>query len=267
MNDLPVLPESESGKEPLVVAIQAAREAGGILKQRFSQKKQIENKGRRNLVTEIDLLSEKTIVDILAQEYPDHSILCEESGKTENSSRYRWIIDPLDGTTNYAFGVPMFCVSIALTFDDEAVVSVIYDPLKDELFRAENGKGAFLNDVPVSVTRNRGLGMTLIGFDMGYDDAMSRDMLSRANGLWSPDISFRLIGSAALGLTYVAGGRLDIYFHRSIYPWDIAAATLLVREAGGEVKNWEGDRATVWDSNIIACGDFHEHRELIGVLM
>ena len=263
MNDLP---QSLSGQNVLTIATQAAREAGAILKEYYSQDKQIESKGNRNLVTEADLRSEKCILKILQAEYPGHSILCEESGQNETASEYRWIIDPLDGTTNYAFGIPNFCVSIALTFNDDVLLGVLYDPLKDELFRAQKGSGAFLNDSPISVANERGLGMTLIGFDLGYDDTASKEMISMANELWSARTTFRLMGSAALGIIYVACGRLDLYFHRSLYPWDIAAAILLLREAGGEITDWEGKPATVWSKQIIACSNFNEHQGLIDAL-
>ena len=249
------------------MAIRLAREAGAILKEYYSREKRIESKGNRNLVTEVDLRSEKCILKIIHDEYPEHSILCEESGENEAASEYRWIIDPLDGTTNYAFGIGHFCVSIALTRNDEVLLGVIYDPLKDELFRAQKGVGAFLNDSPISVANKRGIGMTLIGFDLGYDDTASKEMISTASDLWSAQTTFRLMGSAALGITYVACGRLDLYFHRSLYSWDIAAAILLLREADGELTDWEGKPATVWNKQVIACGDFSEHRDLIAALL
>ncbi len=263
MNDLPL---AQSGESAQTVAMRAAREAGAILKEFYYKDKQIESKGNRNLVTEVDFRSEKCILDILSAEFPDHSILCEESGKTEKVSEYRWIVDPLDGTTNYAFGIPNFCVSIALTHNDEIVLGIIYEPLHDEFFCAQKGKGAYLNDSPISVAHQRGLGMAIIGFDLGYDDIASKEMLALSNGLWSPKTTFRLIGSAALGITYVACGRLDIYFHRSLYPWDTAAAILLVREAGGEVIRPNGESATVWDKQVIAYSDKHEHQSVIASL-
>ncbi len=260
------LPSSRSGRDPLEIATQAAKESGAILRDHHYREKQIESKGKRNLVTEVDLLSEKNILGILQKEFPEHSILCEESGKNEKSSEYQWIVDPLDGTTNYAFGIGHFCVSIALARNDEALLGVIYDPLKDELFRAQKGKGAFLNDSPISVAHRRDLQTKVIGFDLGYSDTESKKMLSRATELWYPEITFRLMGSAALGITYVACGRMDMYFHRCIYPWDIAAAVLLIREAGGEITDWEGNPATVRNNQVIACSDFSEHQDLIAAL-
>ncbi len=266
MNDPVNLPLSRSGKDALAIATQAARDAGSIQKEYFYQDKQIENKGNRNLVTEVDILSEKSILNSIREEYPDHSILCEESGETENTSEFRWIIDPLDGTTNYAFGIPIFCVSIGLIHNDEVLLGVVYDPMRDELFQAQKGQGAWLNGTSISVSSERNLQTTLIGFDLGYDDTRSKEMLSRANAIWTSETAFRLIGSAALGMTYVACGRMDVYFHRRIYPWDIAAAILMVREAGGEVIRSNGELASVWDESIIACSDVNRQVALIETL-
>lgn len=263
MNDLPL---SRTGQDPLEVAVRAAREAGDILREYYYRSKQIQSKGKRNLVTEADLLSEQKVINILSAEYPDHGILGEESGQSEQSSEFLWVIDPLDGTTNYTFGIPVFCVSIGLTWQNELVQGVIYDPLRDELFRAQRGGGAFLNDSPIRVARRRDLQTILIGFDLGYDDTQSREMLAGAGRLWSPETALRLIGSAALGITYVACGRLDLYFHRSIYPWDIASAVLLIREAGGEIIDWKGDPATIWSSQVIAAGDLGAYGSILDAL-
>lgn len=266
MSDPVNFPLSRSGKDALVIATQAAQDAGSIQKECFYQDKQIESKGNRNLVTEVDLLSEKSILNNIRDEYPDHSILCEESGETENTSEFRWIIDPLDGTTNYAFGIPIFCVSIGLIHNDDVLLGVVYDPMRDELFQAQKGKGAWLNGTPISVSSERNIKTTLIGFDLGYDDTKSKEMLSRANSAWNSEVAFRLIGSAALGMTYVACGRMDLYFHRRVYPWDIAAAILMVREAGGEVIRSNGEPANVWDTKIIACSDVNRQASLIETL-
>ncbi|PIU56506.1 MAG: inositol monophosphatase [Chloroflexi bacterium CG07_land_8_20_14_0_80_51_10] len=262
----PDLSLSQSGKEPLVIASQAIREAGAILKSHFWQEKKIQSKGRRNLVTDIDLLTEQHILSLLNDEYPNHSTLGEESGKTEGTSDYCWVIDPLDGTTNYVYGIPIFAVSLGLTYKDEVVLGMVYDPLRDELFWAQKGREAFLNDSPISVAGERNLQTTIIGLDLGYDDTKTRDMLLRVNGFWSGEKGLRLIGSAALGLAYVACGRLDIYLHPRIYPWDIAAGILLIREAGGEVTDWQGKPATIWSDKIFACGDISEHQTVRAVL-
>lgn len=261
-SDIGDLPLSRSGKDALAVATQAAKEAGSILKNHFTQKKNIQSKGKRNLVTDVDLLAEQHILHLLGNEYPDHATLCEESGKAEGTSDYCWIIDPLDGTTNYAYGIPFFTTAIALTSNNEILLGMIYDPLRDEMFWAQKGKGAFLNDSPIAVPRERDYRTTIIGLDLGYDDAKTRQALSEINGFWSAEKALRLIGSAALGLAYVACGRLDIYLHPSIYPWDIAGGILIIREAGGEVTDWQGDPATIWSDKVIAGSGISAHQAL-----
>jgi len=261
-----LLPRSVSGQSSLDIAVKAAKEAGAILKDRFSRSNRIESKGKRNLVTESDLLAEQSVLSTIREAFPDHNILCEESGNADTESDYRWIVDPLDGTTNYAFGIPIFCTSVALTLRDEVMVGVVYDPLRDELFTAQRGQGAFLNDEPIRVAGSRNLQTTVIGLDLGYDDSRTRQMLSRVTGFWSPEITFRLIGSAALGLTYVACGRIDMYLHRSIYPWDIASAILLVREAGGEVTDWQGHPATVWNKSVFGRSDCQSYQHILDAL-
>ncbi|MBT9163621.1 MAG: Inositol-1-monophosphatase [Chloroflexi bacterium] len=257
-------PLSRTGKEALLVASHAVREAGAILKSRFSQEKKVQSKGKRNLATDIDLLAEKRISELLRDEYPDHRILGEELGETEGTSDYCWIIDPLDGTTNYAYGIPFFAVSLGLTCKDEIILGIVYDPMRDELFWALKGRGAFLNDSAIGIASTRIPHTTVIGFDLGYNDARTREMLSRINAFWSGEMVLRLMGSAALGLAYVACGRMDIYLHLSIYPWDMAGGILLIREAGGEVSDWQGNPATVWDDKIIASGTAGERCALLG---
>jgi len=257
-------PLSQNGNEVLLVASRAAREAGAIIKDHFSQEKRVQSKGKRNFATDVDLLAEQTIIGILKEEYPDHRILAEESGEGGGTSDYCWIIDPLDGTTNYAYGIPFVAVSLGLTYKDEVILGMIYDPMRDELFRAQKDKGAFLNDSAIRIISKEIPDTTVIGFDLGYNDARTREMLSCINTSWSEEMVLRLMGSAVLGLAYVACGRLDIYVHASIYPWDMAAGILLIREAGGEVTDWEGNPATVWDAKIIGGGIAGERCALLG---
>lgn len=266
MSPAPDFPLSRTGRDAATVASDAAEGAGAILLDLLHKEKGVTTKGRRNLVTQADLEAERHILDLIRREFPSHGILSEESGGSKSPSEYRWIVDPLDGTTNYAFGIPFFTVSIALLHHDDVLVGVIHDPVRGETFRAEKGRGAFLNGRRISVAREREFDVTIIGFDLGYDDARTREMLSLARDLWSGGVTFRLTGSAALGMTYVACGRMDIYFHRRIYPWDIAAAMLLVREAGGAVTDWRGVPASVWEPSVIACGNEEKHRDLISAL-
>ena len=243
---------SRSGKTPLEVATKAAKKAGKILVDHFGSTTVIKQKSRGNLVTEVDALSEKLILDLLRVEYPNHRVLSEETNSSTTVEGYTWIVDPLDGTNNYVFGVPHFCVNIALAENHEILLGLTYDPMKKELFHAEKGHGAHLNGKPLQVSQVPVLEDSLVGFDLGYNDAEAKLLLSAANKLWGRVHCMRMMGSAALGLAYVACGRMSLYFHRYIYPWDIASGILLIREAGGDVVDWEGKRASVASQKVVA---------------
>ena len=246
------LPLSRSGKEAPDVAATAAREAGEILKAHFREERQVQYKGRANIVTDVDLRVENSLKSLLQSEYPDHGILSEESEPLRGDSNYSWIVDPLDGTNNYSFGIPFFSTVIALTKGDDVLLGIIYDPLRDELFSAQKGKEAFLNNNPICVSRKTTVQESLIGLDLGYVDEEGKKILEFITGLWPNMYAFRIMGSAALGMAYAACGRLDVYFHLLIYPWELASGQLLVAEAGGVTTDWEGRPLTTGESSIIA---------------
>jgi len=250
MVDLP-LDKSVSGAYQ--VAVQAVKEAGNIIMAHFPGEKRISYKeGRSNIVTDVDILVEGKIAALLQREYPDFGIMTEESADIAGDSSYTWIIDPIDGTRNYAYGIPHFCVAVALARGEELLLGVIYDPVREELFRAEKGQGAFLNDSPISVSTKTSLGESLIGFDMGYDVEIGQEILGVASALWPGVVSVRVMGSAALGLAYTACGRLDLYIHLSLYPWDLASGMLLVGEAGGVVTELDGQPVGIYSKSVIA---------------
>jgi len=246
------LPVARSGKNALEVASTAAQKAGEILLSHFGSKRQIKHKSQGNLVTDADMLSEKLIIDFLKREYPDFGILSEESNSSAPISGYAWVVDPLDGTNNYTYGIPFFCVNIALVQDDDILLGITYDPLRAELFKAEKGKGAYLNESPIRVSTISSLQESLVGLDLGYSHDRGTEMINVANRLWGQVHCMRLIGSSSLGLAYVACGRVSLYFHRYLFPWDIASGLLLVREAGGEVVDWQGRRANFRDTELVA---------------
>ena len=246
------LPPSRSGKEAPDVAATAAREAGEILKAHFREERQVQYKGRANIVTDVDLRVENSLKSLLQSEYPDHGILSEESEPLRGDSNYSWIVDPLDGTNNYSFGIPFFSTVLALTKGEDVLLGIIYDPLRDELFSAQKGKGAFLNNNPICVSRKTTVQESLIGLDIGYVDEEGKRILEFITGLWPNMYAFRIMGSAALGMAYAACGRLDVYFHLLIYPWELASGQLLVAEAGGVTTDWEGRPLTTGESSIIA---------------
>jgi myo-inositol-1(or 4)-monophosphatase len=260
------LPSAKSGRSALEVAIQATREASQILLASFgSKRKRVRHKSRGNLVTEADILSEKAILRLLKGEYPDCNILSEESNASTPVAGYTWIVDPLDGTNNYTFGIPFFCINIALTKDEDILLGITYDPIRDELFRAEKGQGAYLNDAALRVSTASSLQASLVGFDVGYSHERGEEILEMATKLWGRVHCLRSMGSSSLGLAYAACGRISLYFHRFLYPWDIASGLLLIREAGGQVTDWQGKPANFRTKEIIAS-NYRVHREFMACL-
>jgi len=252
MNDLP---SAKSGRNAIEVAIAAAKEAGQIILANFGAERQIRHKSKGNLVTDVDLLSEKFILELLQNEYPEFSMLSEESNSSATFADYSWIVDPLDGTNNYTFGIPFFCVNIALVKGEDILLGITYDPVRDELFHARKGHGAYLNDSPVQVAKGNSFEESLVGLDLGYSHERGMEMLQIVNRLWGQVHCLRIVGSSSLGLAYVACGRINLYFHRYLFPWDIASGILLVREAGGDVIDWQGEPASFRTVELIASNN------------
>jgi myo-inositol-1(or 4)-monophosphatase len=248
------------------VASQASEEAGSLLLEHMHGERQLSYKeGRANIVTEVDVLVEKRVIDLLRSEYPDHNILSEESPAVANDSRYTWVVDPLDGTNNYVYGIPVFSVAIALMSQEEVLLGLTYDPVRKELFVAQRGGGASLNGRPISVSRRDSMERAFIGCDLGYDREAGAQMLDTIRVIWPRMAGLRIMGSAVLGLAYVACGRFDLYLHRYLYPWDMASGILLVREAGGEVTDWAGKPVTAFDQQIVA-GNKALHRQMLALV-
>jgi myo-inositol-1(or 4)-monophosphatase len=247
---------------PRNVAIEVAREAGQILGENYGRAKQVRYKGEVDLVTEIDERSEALIVGRIQQHFPEHNILGEESGSTrspETDSAYRWIIDPLDGTTNFAHGYPFFCVSIALQRCGETVLGVVYAPTLNELFVAERGNGAFLNGRRLAVSTTDALIRSLLVTGFNYDRTTARANLAYWEHFLMHSQAVRRDGSAALNLCFIAAGRFDGYWELGLKPWDSAAGELLVREAGGQVTDFDARSHQLSDSVLLATnGVIHE---------
>jgi myo-inositol-1(or 4)-monophosphatase len=247
------LPLSVHGESAYTIARHAASEAGKILKKYFGKPVATYVKGKRDLVTEADLLSEKKIMGIISSEFPAHGILSEEAGASRQGAEYTWIIDPLDGTNNFYFNIPLFCVNMALALNGEVILGVTYDPMRNETFYSVKGKGARLNGKRIKVADVRKLDEASAGVDLGYNAERSKDLLDIATALWPKLHCLRLTGSSALGLAYVACGRFSLYFHKYLYPWDLAGGLLLVREAGGEVTRYDGKQAGFNDAAVVAA--------------
>ncbi|MBW2610172.1 MAG: inositol monophosphatase [Deltaproteobacteria bacterium] len=244
-------------KEELTVARQAAEEAGKILNDLFGRVKKVKKKGEIDIVTEADLRSEEIILDILGRNFPNDSIITEEAGEYRRLPERVWIIDPLDGTTNFAHTFPFFAVSIALEIKKEMVLGIVFNPCLEEHFEAVKGKGAFFNKNPIRVSRARELRESLVatGFPYSvYKDPQGvmellKKMVVHAQGVRRP-------GSAAIDLCYVAAGRLDGFWEEGLKPWDTAAGSLIVREAGGRVSNYEGVPYTPYQESIVAANPY-----------
>jgi myo-inositol-1(or 4)-monophosphatase len=248
------------------VAILAAKKAGLLLKRGLGQKRRVGYKGAVNLVTEMDLLSEKVIVSEIRKRYPNHSLLAEEKTRVLESSPYRWIIDPLDGTTNYAHGFPIFSVSIALEKQGRVILGVVYDPTREELFVANEGKGARLNGRRIHVSSTPALSRSLLATGFPYDLRESPvDNFDHFRNFALRVHAVRRAGSAALDLCYVAVGRFDGFWEMKLGPWDFAAGSLIVREAGGEITDFLGKRLDLAGKHVLASNG-RIHRQMIKVL-
>ncbi len=242
-------------------AIQTARDAGAILIDRLGRA-QISNKGDIDLVTEADLAAEKLIIERIQSYYPRHAILAEESGASEEiagQSEWKWIIDPLDGTTNYAHGYPCFCVSIALERSGKIEIGVIYDPTRDEVFAAEKGQGATLNDRRIRVSDVEELNSAMLCTGFPYN-VRERPNFARDFANFTMEAqAVRRDGSAAIDLAYLACGRFDGFWEDGLNPWDVAAGVLLIEEAGGRVSNFTGAPLDIYSAKVLASnGLIHE---------
>jgi len=249
-------------------AIDTARDAGRLLLEKFGTGVRIQMKGDINLVTEADLASEALIIERIKSYYPRHSILAEESGEAVvigGDSTWKWIIDPLDGTTNYAHGYPCFCVTIALEHQGEIVIGVTYDPTRNELFSAERGRGASLNNRPIRVSRTEKLGDALLVTGFPYDIKQRPRFERNLVELLSNSRGVRRDGSAAIDLAYVACGRFDGFWEEGLNPWDVAAGWLIVEEAGGQVSYYDGTKFSIYKPPICATNGLI-HSQMLNVL-
>jgi myo-inositol-1(or 4)-monophosphatase len=243
----------------LNIAVKAARRAGNII-QRASRDLdlvKVQQKQQNDFVTEVDKAAEQAIIDVLHEAYPDHAILAEESGHAEGKGQgkeYVWIIDPLDGTTNFIHGLPQYAVSIALEHRGQVTQAVVYDPSKNELFTATRGAGAYLNDRRMRVSRRLRMNEALIGTGFPFREEQGFDEYMKAfAAITRTTAGVRRPGAAALDLAYVACGRFDGFWERGIHAWDIAAGGLLVTESGGLITNFRGESAYVHSGEVVCA--------------
>lgn len=240
----------------LNIAVRAARSAGNVIVRAFEQqdKVEVESKGTNDFVTNIDKQAEQVIIDVIQKAYPEHCIVGEEGGVIGGKDQdYQWIIDPLDGTTNFVKGIPHFAVSIALKVKGKLDQAVVYDPIRGEIFTASRGKGAQLNGNRIRVKQGKELNGAVLATGFPFKNKQHSDAyFNMFRALFTKTADMRRAGSAALDLAYVAAGRVDGYFELGLKPWDIAAGELLVIEAGGLVTDFTGNNKQSETGNIVA---------------
>jgi myo-inositol-1(or 4)-monophosphatase len=253
-------------QEFINVAWDAASKAGALIRGHWQQPKEIAYKGAIDLVTTVDRESERILVNALQEAFPDHSILAEEeTDRRKSQSPYLWLVDPLDGTTNFAHSYPQFCVSIALQHETETLLGLVFDPIRNECFKAVRGGGATLNDKPIKTSKTDQVDKSLLATGFPYDHrdfadfylAYFKAFMTRCQGI-------RRGGSAALDLCYLACGRLDGFWELKLKPWDIAAGSLIVKEAGGMLSDFVGDPFNIWGEETLASNR-RIHDELVRI--
>ncbi|NWF91897.1 MAG: inositol monophosphatase [Syntrophaceae bacterium] len=250
----------------LQVAVAAAKEAGRIQMEHYGHSHSVEYKGEIDLVTMVDKLCDRTIRERIRDSFPEHDLLTEESSFERRGSPWRWIIDPLDGTTNYVHGFPCFCVSIALEIEGEVRLGVVYNPILDELFYAERGKGAHLNGKRISVSSEDQLDRSFLCTGFPYDVRENGDFYLRYfREFMMKSLAIRRPGSAAIDLCYLAAGRFDGFWELKLHPWDVAAASLIVLEAGGKVTDFRGGPFSIYSREILASNALI-HEEMLQVI-
>jgi myo-inositol-1(or 4)-monophosphatase len=244
--------------------LEISKIAGEIIRDGFGKQFQIDYKtNEKNLVTEIDKKSEKEILNFIKKKYPSHAILTEETGEIKKDSEYLWVIDPLDGTTNFAHGLPIFSVSIGLIRKDEIIAGVVYDVMQNIFYSAEKGSGAFANKQKISVGKNDNLGLGVLVTGFPYDVAENPDKaFERFESLTKKARAVRRLGSAAIDFCYVAKGVFDGFWEVSLHPWDICAGKLIVEEAGGIVTDFDGNKIDIYSKRILVS-NIKIHQQLI----
>lgn len=250
----------------LATAIEAVVRAGELQLAKFGKRVRVEKKGAIDLVTEVDLEVERMFRDMVAERFPDHDVLAEELGGGDRGARHRWVFDPLDGTTNFAHGVPIFCASLALEIDGEAVVAAIYDPNRSELFTAEAGVGSWLNGTPLKVSESATVLEAMLVTGFPYNVHQRADEYLRTFGhVLKEARAVRRLGSAAIDICWVAAGRMDGFWEAILKPWDTRAAVLILEEAGGKVTGMDGAKWNPVAGHILATNG-HIHQEMLEII-
>jgi myo-inositol-1(or 4)-monophosphatase len=247
--------------------INIAKEAGEIIREGFKESISIEYKTDvSNIVTNIDKAAEKLITDFVNKEYPNHSIIAEESGKSQKSSEYTWLIDPIDGTTNFAHKLPLFSVSIGIQKNGETIIGVIYDVMRDAIYSAEKGSGTYENSKRINVNVNSDLAKSLLVTGFAYDrEDNYKEAIQIFGSFLTKTRSVRRLGSAALDFCYVASGVFDGFWEANLSPWDVCAGLLLVEEAGGETSDFKGNKVQIYSDSFLATNG-KVHNDMLKII-
>ena len=254
--------------EFLATAVEAVVRAGEMQMARFGSHVRVERKGVIDLVTEIDLAVERMFRALIAERFPDHDVLAEEMGQPRAGARHRWVFDPLDGTTNYAHGIPIFCSTVALEIDGVPTVAAVYDPNRRELFTGERGVGAWLNGNPLRVSAPEILVESVLVTGFPYDirePQRMRQVVALFTAFLAQARAVRRLGSAAIDLCWVAAGRMEGFWEQALKPWDVMGGALLVEEAGGRVTNLDGSPWNAHRGNVLASNG-RVHEEMLSVV-
>ncbi len=247
--------------------VEISKKAGKIIREGFGTNFNIEFKtNESNLVTDIDKASEKLITEFIKKKYPDHGILAEEGGGRDEDAEYRWVIDPLDGTTNFAHGLPIFAVSIGLQKNGETFAGVVYDVMRDIVYSAVKGKGAFANGSPIKVSTNEKLAHSVLVTGFPYNITENPDnALGKFTALTTASRGVRRLGSAAIDFCYVAQGVFDAFWEVHLHPWDVCAGVLIVEEAGGKVTDFEGRDIDIFSKRFLSSNSL-VHNQMMEIL-
>jgi myo-inositol-1(or 4)-monophosphatase len=252
----------------LKVAQSAAYASGKILLENYGKitETEIREKRENDFLTYVDELSEKNIIDTIHRDYPGHAILAEESGTQEQAGSYRWIIDPLDGTRNFISGIPVFAISIGLQYEKEIVLGVVYDPVRDEMFHAESSQGAYLNGKRIRVNEQNDLSRSLLatGFPFRYKTHL-RQYMDCFKDIFKHTSGIRRLGAASIDLAYVAAGKFEGFWELGLSPWDMAAGSLIIQEAGGQISDFWGNPLFL-DRGYIVATNGKIHRQLLDII-
>jgi myo-inositol-1(or 4)-monophosphatase len=252
----------------LSTAVEAVVRAGDMQMARFGSSVRVDKKGVIDLVTEIDIEVERMFRALIAERFPDHDVLAEEMGQTRAGARHRWVFDPLDGTTNYAHGIPIFCATVALEIDEVPTVAAVYDPNRRELFTAERAVGAWLNGEPLHVSSPQTLIDSVLVTGFPYD-IREPHRLQETVRLFAAFLgharAVRRLGSAAIDLCWVAAGRMEGFWEEALKPWDVMGGALIVQEAGGRVTGVDGSPWNAHNGHVLASNG-HVHEEMLAVI-